>query len=126
MPCCRRDSFITEEMFGGQHRIDERTRAEQAVRVNTDETTWTALHKSAHLRERMGVQRERKNHTKRVLTRPASLEMTHYPTLTEVEGSKDKRYTEFIVHDLRRSAIMKLACRKMWQWDSLGTKPAAC
>jgi hypothetical protein len=66
---------MTEEMFGGQHRIDELTRAEQAVRVNTDETTGTGSNKRAHLRERMGV---RKNQKKRLLTRLASLEMTHY------------------------------------------------
>src|SRR6266852_8977118 len=70
---------MTEEMFGGQHRIDELTQAEQTVRVNTDETTGTVSNKYAHLRECMGVQKERKNQKKRLLTRPASLEMTHYP-----------------------------------------------
>ncbi len=69
---------MTEEMFGGQHRIDELTQAEQTVRVNTDETTGTVSNKYAHLRECMGVQKERKNQKKRLLTRPASLEMTQY------------------------------------------------
>jgi hypothetical protein len=60
---------MTEEMFGGQHRIDELTQAEQTVRVNTDETTGTVSNKCAHLRECTGVQKERKNQKKRLLTR---------------------------------------------------------
>lgn len=49
------------------------------MRVNLDEIIWTASHQSAYLRECMGVQKERKNQSNRLLTWPASLEMYHYP-----------------------------------------------
>jgi hypothetical protein len=62
--------------------------AEQAVRVNTDETTGTASNNSAHLRECTGVQKERKNQKKRALTRLASLEMTHYPVFRPMKQNK--------------------------------------
>ncbi len=99
---------MTEEMFGGQHRIDELTQAEQTVRVNTDETTGTVSNKYAHLRECMGVQKERKNQKKRLLTRPASLEMTHYCTFnfcSKAEHSRQRSRSLTRTGDLRRIGV---------------------
>jgi hypothetical protein len=78
---------VIEEMIGGQHRINERTRAER-VGVNTNQRPTTENYpsnKTAHPRNRTGVLNEKKakiqtgkNKIKTPLTRPASLEMTHY------------------------------------------------
>jgi hypothetical protein len=58
---------MTEEMFGGPHRIDEQTRAEPSVRVNTDETTETASDQSVQLRECIVVQEESKKSKEKML-----------------------------------------------------------
>ncbi len=78
-----------------------------------------ASNKSAHLRRRTGVHRESKNQNKTLLTRPASLEMTHYPPVRlDFSAPKEVKASPTVV----RRSIPRTNAR---QRDVLLSLPAA-
>ena len=71
---------VIEEMTGGQHQVDERKRLSNC-RVNADEQK---LQKQTQfVRRRRSVFDSTKNRKKKLLQRPASLEITPLPDIVE-------------------------------------------
>lgn len=83
---------MIEEMIGGQHRIDECTRASESGEheSETDDEEFPVQQNSASAHSHGCTQQEKsktqtgKNNIKTRLTWPASLEMTHFPELSKV------------------------------------------
>ena len=87
---------MIEEMFGGQHRIDERKQAEQ--QGDTEEQKRQT--ETQFVRRRRGVLESSEMHQKKPLQRPASLEIARYSGLCSLE---QKLISVCQVFDGRRS-----------------------